>query len=923
MPHLVLIDGPNYVFRAFHAVRHNLSNSKGEPTNAVFGYVQMLRSVLKELSPTHVAVVFDPKGGTFRNAMFADYKAHRPPMPEDLAAQWPRIFEVTRAFNLPLLCIDNYEADDAIATLAVQAEKAGWDVTIVSTDKDLMQLVNERVWMLDTMRRKEYGIEEVREKWGVGPERIQDLLALVGDTSDNIPGIPGIGPKTAVQLLEAYGDLEGVLTHAPEITQTKRRENIIEFAENARLAYRLVALDMETPVGVSLDELEVKLPDREQLAELFKQLEFRRLNAEFSGESTEPEKIEPVVAASEIVASTAPPSTIEAPAVGERIDHLVNDETGLQQLLDLLAGAELVAVDTETTSLATHDAELVGISIAIKPGEAFYIPLGHRTVDLLEPKPVQLPKDAVLSALKPMLENAKQKKCGHNLKYDKQVFRRAGIDLAGIAADSMLLAYCLYPGKYAPKMDAVAEDYLDYHCISYAEVAGKGARHIGFDAVPLQAATPYACEDADIALRLTTYLQDRLNEEKRLDRHDSIELPLSLVLADMEWHGVRIDGHQLAVLSEGFGKRIRQLEDKIHKAAGMEFNIQSPKQLGVLLFETLGIKGGKKTKSGQWATGQSELEKIAEEHEVPRLILETRALAKLKSTYTDALQKLVHPQTGRVHTSYNQAITTTGRLSSTDPNLQNIPIRSSEGREIRKAFIAEEGHILLAADYSQIELRLMAHFSEDPTLCEAFLQGEDIHAATAATVNGVALADVSGEMRRQAKVINFGILYGMSAFGLAKQLDMDRKQAQTFIDTYFDKYRQIRGFMDNTLEQARAAGFVETLLGHRVYVPDILAGNGMHRAYAERTAINAPLQGSAADIIKVAMIELHRRLKQEAPDAHIILQVHDELVVEVPEKIADQVSAIMRETMESAVKLKVPLIVDIGSGPSWFEAHKL
>ncbi len=919
MPHLVLIDGPNYVFRAFHAVRHNLTNSKGEPTNAVFGYVQMLNSVLKDLNPTHVAVAFDPRGGTFRNQMYADYKAHRPPMPEDLAAQWPWVFDITDAFKLNRICIDNYEADDVIATLATQADARGWDVTIVSTDKDLMQLVNERIWMLDTMRRKEYGIDEVKEKWGIGPDRIHDLLALAGDSSDNIPGVPGIGPKTAVQLLEAYGDLEGVLTHAPEIKQNKRRENLIEFADDARLSYKLVALDTQTPVGLSLDDLTVRDADREHLKELFTRLEFRRFLSALDGNE------KPAAAK-----STEPPSaTVAATDVQQkavntpRNDILVDDETGLQRLLDALNSADLIALDTETTSLNTHDADLVGLSFSVKTGEGWYVPVGHRAGDLLASAPKQLPKEQVLEALRPILEDADKAKCGHNLKYDLQVLHRAGIELDGIAADSMLLAYCLYPGKYPPKMDTVAADYLGYTCIPYEDVTGKGAKQIGFDSVPLQTAAPYACEDADIALRLTRNLRDLLAAEARLDRHDDIELPSSLVLADMEWRGVRIDSSQLAAMSEDFGKRIRQLESDIHRTAGVEFNIQSPKQLGVLLFETLAIPGGKKTKSGQWATGQSVLEKLADEHEVPRLILKARALTKLKSTYTDALQKLVHPETGRVHTSYNQAITSTGRLSSSDPNLQNIPIRSSEGREIRKAFIAEENHVLLAGDYSQIELRLMAHFSRDPTLCEAFRQGKDIHAATAAVVNHVPLDQVSGEMRRRAKIINFGILYGMSAFGLAKQLDMDRQQAQVFIDAYFDKYRQVRTFMDDTLDKAREQGFVETLLGHRVYVPDILASNGMHRAYAERTAINAPLQGSAADIIKVAMIELHRRLRKEAPDAQIILQVHDELVIEAPAHMAGQISTIMRETMESAVALDVPLTVDIGSGHSWFEAHRL
>ncbi len=906
MPHLVLIDGPNYVFRAFHAVRHNLTNSKGEPTNAVFGYVQMLRSILNDLSPTHVAVAFDPKDGTFRNRIYADYKAHRPPMPEELAAQWPRIFDITEAFRFNHICVEDFEADDVIATLARQAEKKGWDVTIVSTDKDLMQLVGERIWMIDTMRKKDYGPEEVKEKWGVGPDKIHDLLALTGDSSDNIPGVPGIGPKTAALLLDTYGDLEGVLTHATEIKQTKRRENLIAHADDARLSYRLVALNDEVPLPCTLDELAVREPDRTRLGELFRDLEFRRLSAEFSDIPDEP-----------------PTNETSPSAVTTRTDHLVNTDTAFEEMLQRIRGAELLAIDTETTSLHTHDANIVGISLTIAAGEAWYIPLAHRSTDLLEAAPQQLDREYVLNALKPLLEDPDLAKCGHNLKYDMQVFRRAGIRLAGIRYDSMLLAYCLYPGKYAPSLDHVARDYLNHDCIAYEEVAGKGAKKIGFDEVPLDKAVPYACEDAEIAWRLSRTLSEKLTQEQRLARHDDIECPLLHVLADMEWHGAGIDCTLLARLSDTFGERIRELETAIHEAAGESFNIQSPKQLGVLLFETLGLPGGKKTKSGQWATGQEVLESLAEQHEIPRLILEVRALSKLKSTYTDALQRLVHHETGRVHTSYNQAITTTGRLSSSDPNLQNIPVRSEEGREIRKAFVADSGCVLVAADYSQIELRLMAHFSEDPTLLAAFEAGEDIHAATAAAIAGIALADVDGDMRRRAKIINFGILYGMSPFGLSKQLGVERAEAKAFIDAYFERYPQVQAFMDQTLTDARAQGYVETLLGHRVYVPEIHAKNGMRRQYAERTAINAPLQGSAADIIKVAMIRLHRKLKEQLPESRMILQVHDELVIECPETLREEATAIIRDTMENAVELRVPLTVDIGHGRNWYDAHRL
>ncbi len=919
MPHLVLIDGPNYVFRAFHAVRHNLTNSKGEPTNAVFGYVQMLRSVLKDLNPTHVAVAFDPKDGTFRNRIYADYKAHRPPMPEDLAAQWPTVLELTDAFRLNRICIEDYEADDVIATLARQAEAKGWDVTIVSTDKDLMQLVGERIWMRDTMKSIDYGSEQVKEKWGVGPDRIHDLLALTGDSSDNIPGIPGIGPKTAVELLNTYGDLEGVLSHAPEIKQNKRRENLIEFAEDARLAYRLVALDEQVKLPLNLDDLTVREADREHLKALFTRLEFRRFLSDLGNGTSDNPADSASRPAPLAQAETAGEPVVEAPT-GPRTDILVDDEAGLARLIEVLNKAELIAVDTETTSLNCHDADIVGLSFSVAAETGYYVPIGHRARDLLDTTPQQLPRETVLSALKPILEDAGKSKCGHNLKYDTQVLRRADIKLAGVRFDSMLLAYVDEPGQSA-KMDNVAEKYLGHACISFEDVAGKGVKQINFSHVPIAEALPYAAEDAEVTLRLSRLLSGRLGE--RLTRHDEIELPLSHVLADMEWNGAFIDAAQLGALSKRFGEAIADLQTRIHAAAGETFNIQSPKQLGELLFDRLGIPGGKKTKSGQWATGQAELEKLAEEHEVPRLILEARQLAKLKSTYTDALPRLIHAKTGRVHTSYNQAVTTTGRLSSTDPNLQNIPIRSAEGREIRKAFIAEPGNVLIAADYSQIELRLMAHFSEDAALQRAFANGEDIHAATAAAVNQVDISNVSGDMRRAAKIVNFGILYGMSAFGLAKQLGVGRGDAQEFINGYFAQYPKVRDFMDATLEAAREKGYVETLLGHRVMLPEINDKNGMRRQYAERTAINAPLQGSAADIIKVAMIRLHTRLKQDAPEARMTLQVHDELVVECPATQADAVSEIMRQDMESAASLSVPLTVDIGIGPSWFEAHKL
>ncbi len=894
-PHLALIDGPNHVFRAFHAIRR-LTNSRGEPTNAIYGYVQMLRSVLRELRPTHAAVAFDPPDGTFRNAIYPDYKAHRPPMPEDLAVQWPLVFDVTRAFRLPLIRPENHEADDVIATLARRAEARDWDVTIVSTDKDLMQLVGPHVTMLDTMKGVRFDAGAVRDRWGVPPEQVRDLLALTGDVSDNIPGVPGIGPKTAAALIGQWGSLDGVLAHAGEIPQKKRRENLLAHADDARLSYRLVTLDEDAPVGVELDDLAVREPDRERLAGLFERLEFRRLLDEFTDRGNEEE----------------PEETDSGDDGADGICwHVVADLDELACLAERLKQARLASVDLETTSLVCHDAGIVGLALAVDEGEGWYVPVGHRHAPGLD-------SGKALAALKPWLEDPGAAKCGHNLKYDEQVLWRAGVRLAGVRDDSMLLAYVDEPGQ-AVNMDAVALKYLGRRCVSYVDVVGKGAKQVNFADVSVDRAASYAVEDACVALRLTHELRRRLDGRTR--RHDEIELPLSRVLAAMEWAGVRLDATRLEMLSRRFGEQLAMLEARIHEAAGEAFNIHSPRQLGVVLFEKLGLPGGKKTKSGQWATGQDVLERLAGMHEAPRLILEARQLAKLKSTYTDALVRLIHPETGRVHTSYNQAVTTTGRLSSSDPNLQNIPIRSAEGREIRKAFIAEEGCVLVSADYSQIELRLMAHFSGDEALCKAFAEGQDIHAHTAARVNGVALVDVTPDMRRQAKIINFGILYGMSPFGLARQLGMDRGEARAFIEAYFTQYPRVRAFLDDTLAAAREQGYVETLLGHRVPLPEIASRNGMRRAWAERTAINAPLQGSAADIIKVAMIRLHACLPRVCDGARMILQVHDELVVECPRGEAGAVARAMREEMESAVRLNVPLVVDIGQGRDWFSAH--
>jgi len=890
MAKLLLIDAPNAVYRAFHAVRR-LARADGLPTNAIFGFAQMLHRALHDEQPTHLLAAFDPIGPSFRNEIYPEYKAHRPPPPEDLERQWPWIFRLLDALKIPRVQLNTHEADDLIATYARLARERGWEVVILSTDKDLMQLVGDGIVLVDTMKGVRYDAEAVQRKWGVPPEKIGDLLALTGDSSDNIPGIPGIGPKTAAQLLARYGSLEAVLAHADEIPQPKRRENLQKHADDARLARRLVALDAHAPVPLPLQALERKVPDREALEALLNELNFRSLRAAFLGEDE------------------APKARIEASI--ERKVRIVQTEEDLDALLQALAAAPEAAIDTETTSLAPHDAELVGISFCVQAGKAWYLPLGHR-----EGK--QLARAQALARLAPWLEDPNKRKWGHNLKYDLQVLRRAGIALAGVHADSMLLAYVHRSGR-TPRLDDVAKAYLGVDTIHYEDITGRGRKQIRFDEVPIEKAAPYAGEDAELSYRLCKKLRALLAEEGRLARHDEIELPLSLVLAEMEWVGVKVDAGILQALSARFGKRIAEIEQEAQKIAGCALNLHSPKQLGEFLFETLKLPGGKRTRSGQWATDQEVLERLKDAHPIVQLALEARKLSKLKSTYTDKLARLIHPRTGRVHTNYNQAITITGRLSSSDPNLQNIPIRSEEGKEIRKAFVAEEGMCLLAADYSQIELRLMAHFSGDETLISAFQHGQDIHAATAAEIYGVPLDQVSPEMRRQAKIVNFGILYGMGAHGLARELGISRTEAQRYIQRYFERHPKIKAFIEQTIEKARDCGYVETLFGHRIWLDRIHSKHPGQRAEAERTAINAPLQGSAADIIKRAMIALHARL---APiGARMILQVHDELVVEAPEERLEEVRAIVREEMEQAASLAVPLIVDLGQGKDWFSAH--
>ena len=893
---LLLVDAPNAVYRAFFAIRARLARADGLPTNAIHGFGQMLKAALDMVQPTHIAVAFDPIGPSFRNEIFPAYKAQRPPMPEDLQVQWPHIFRLVDALGIKHVQLEMHEADDVIATYARRAEKEGFSVVILSTDKDLMQLVDGRIVLLDTMKQIRYTPEVVEQKLGVPPARVRDLLALTGDTSDNIPGIPGIGPKTAAQLLARFGSLEGVLAHAEEIPQPKRREQILAHADDARLAYRLVGLCEDAPVPYALDELVWRGPDAARLQAFCDEMGLKRLAALFLGEEAER------------------PRTVVVSG-GTRRVHTVRDEDALRALVRALAQAPRITLDLETTSLAPHEAEIVGWAFSVRAGEAWYVPVRHTQGPQLAPA-------RVAEALAPILADPKRPKQGHNLKYDLQVLWNAGLDAKGIAADSMLLAYVDRPGR-AQKLDDLALAYLRERMIGYAEVAGKGKHEIPFAEVPVEKAAEYAGEDAEVAHRLCAMLSEKLTREGRIARHDDIELPLMHVLAAMEWTGVRVDRARLAAISDKLRARMNELENEVARLAPRPFNLHSPKQLGEVLFEDLKLPGGKRTRSGQWRTDQETLERLAELHPIPKLVLEIRKLAKLTSTYTDKLGMLISPKTGRVHTNYNQAITITGRLSSSDPNLQNIPIRDPEGREIRRAFRAEEGFVLISADYSQIELRLMAHFSRDERLLQAFAEGLDIHAATAAAIAGVSLNEVDGEMRRRAKVVNFGILYGMGATGLARQLGISRSEAARFIERYFARHPKVRAFIEATKKRAHEQGYVETLLGHRVYLDAIHSRNPAARAEAERTAINAPLQGSAADIIKLAMIRLHEAFQREHPKARIILQVHDELVVEAPQDEAEAVAARMKEIMESAVKLAVPLVVDIGTGADWFSAHAL
>ncbi len=905
---LVLVDASSYLFRAYHALP-KLSNSKGEATGALIGVLNMLRKLREDYRPELMAVIFDAPGKTFRDDLFPAYKAHRPPMPEDLREQIEPLHAVIQAMGLPLLRVPEVEADDVIGTLATRAAAQGLATLISTGDKDLAQLVGDHVTLINTMSDEHLDRQGVIDKFGVPPERIVDYLTLVGDSVDNIPGIPNCGPKTAVKWLQEFGDLEGVMANAARV-KGKVGENLRQSLDRLPLSRALTQIKLDLDLGLELADLKPTAPDAEALRAWYRHIESRRLLESLDGkEGARGATAEEVAAGPAGVASQGDPTAYE----------ILLDPARLDAWLARLEAAKLFVIDTETTSLDYIQARIVGLSFAVEAGTAAYIPLAHTYVGA----PPQLDREAVLGRLKPLLEDPARPKVGQNLKYDMSVLANHGIGLQGIAHDTMLESYVLDSTASRHDMDSLALKYLGHRTIHFEDIAGKGAKQIGFDQVPIEAAGPYAAEDAEVTLRLHQAFWPRLEQQPGLARlYQEIEIPLVPVLSRLERQGVRIDRERLAAQSRDLTGRIAALEDAAYRVAGRPFNLGSPKQIGDIFFTEQGLPVVEKTPKGAPSTSESVLQQLADAgHELPRIILEHRGLAKLKSTYTDKLPQMVSPVTGRVHTSYHQAVAATGRLSSSDPNLQNIPIRSEDGRRIRLAFIADPGCKLIAADYSQIELRIMAHLSGDERLLAAFAAGQDIHSATAAEVWGLAPDQVSADQRRSAKAINFGLIYGMSAFGLARQLGIERGEAQAYVDRYFQRYTGVKDFMDRTRQQARRDKYVETLFGRRLYLPDIDHSNQGRRAGSERTAINAPLQGTAADIIKRAMIAADGWIQTERPPVRMIMQVHDELVFEVEEVAVPEAAERIRAAMESAADLAAPLLVQIGIGDNWEEAH--
>ncbi|MFZ3154184.1 DNA polymerase I [Pseudomonas sp.] len=943
---LVLVDGSSYLYRAFHALPP-LTTSKGLPTGAVKGVLNMLKSLRKQYPQSPFAVVFDAKGGTFRDEMFAEYKANRPSMPDELRVQVEPLHASVKALGYPLLCVEGVEADDVIGTLARQCAAEGRDVVISTGDKDMAQLVCPHVTLVNTMTGSVYDIDGVKAKFGVGPELIIDYLALMGDKVDNIPGVPGVGEKTALGLLVGVGGgldvLYANLDKVPELPIRGAKTlpaKLAEHREMAYLSYALATIKLDVPLNIAIDSLHPGAMDVPALVELYAELEFKTWRDELLRSNPAPAVKAPAAALADDLFALAPSANaaavaapavdapiVEAPVAEQPAPAALGDyqciltQEQFDPWLEKLRTAELIAFDSETTGLDAQKAQLVGLSFAVQAGEAAYIPLAHSYMGV----PTQLDRDAVLKALKPILEDPNKAKVGQHAKYDINILANAStpIHVQGVAFDTMLESYVLDSTATRHDMDSLALKYLDHSTIRFEDIAGKGAKQLTFDQIDLAQAAPYAAEDADVTLRLHQHLWAKLEAQPSLATVlQEIEMPLVPVLARIERQGALVDAKLLGLQSNELGEKLVALERQAFEIAGEEFNLASPKQLGVILYEKLGLPIISKTAKGQASTAEAVLAELAEQDfELPKVLMQYRTLSKLKSTYTDRLPEQINPRTGRIHTSYHQAVAATGRLSSTDPNLQNIPIRTAEGRRIRQAFVAPKGYQLLAADYSQIELRIMAHLAKDESLLDAFRHGRDVHKATAAEVFGVPLDEVTTDQRRSAKAINFGLIYGMSAFGLAKQIGCDRKQAQAYIDVYFARYPGVLAYMERTRAQAAEQGFVETLFGRRLYLPDIHAKNQALRKGAERTAINAPMQGTAADIIKRAMVAVDNWLSQSALDAKVILQVHDELVLEVREDLVEQVREQIKPLMGNAAALAVPLLVEVGVGNNWDEAH--
>ena len=886
---IYLIDGSAYIYRAYHAIR-DLSNSKGQPTNAVFGFTRMLIKLIEDRSPEYAIMFFDAKGPTFRHERYSDYKANRPPMPDDLVPQLPLLKDVTSSFNIPVMEMSGYEADDLIGTMSLKASQAGFEVVMVTGDKDFVQLVTEKATIWDPMKDKTIDLASVRENFGVEPQQMVEVMGLSGDSIDNIPGVPGIGQKTALKLIHNFGSMNGLYEKVETITAKKQKEKLIQFKEQAFLSRELVKICEDAPLAFEPDEYRYQGPDRDKLFELFKILEFRQLQQSFSPDQKTREK-----------------------------DYqAIMDLGSLEELVNRLGSASEFALDTETTSENPMQAHLVGLSFSVQNDQAYYIPCGHRYLGA----PEQLPLDTVLQHLKPVLANPAIKKIGQNIKYDWIVLSRHGVSLAGVGFDTMLASYLINPSKRAHNLDQIAMDFLGHKTISFQEVVGRSKPADGFAGVPVDKAVPYACEDADITLMAKHALAPQLASIELVELFDSVEMPLVEVLVGMEKKGIRVDRDKLRELSKTFEHRLENLETQIYEIAGERFNIKSSQQLGRILFEKLQLPVQKRTrKKTAYSTDVNVLTTLAQQHELPALILEHRTCAKLKSTYSDALAGLIHPETGRIHTSFNQTVAATGRLSSSDPNLQNIPIRTEEGREIRRAFIPEQGWQLLSADYSQVELRILAHYSEDPILIKSFIDDEDIHTRTASEVFQLEPTEVTADLRRQAKAINFGIIYGMSPFGLSRQLEISQKMAKVYIDNYFARYEGVRRFMDQTIAEATETKRTSTLLGRIRLLPDIASKNRNLRQFAERTAINTPIQGTAADLIKIAMINVDERLRRGNFKSAMLLSVHDELLFEVPPDELEPVKSLVKECMEGVWTLQVPLKVNLAVGQNWAEAH--